>query len=173
MGQKTALIDAVKEIDISTVEAILDREPSLLSTADRDGRNLLHIACGVPTFKTMKRDRFNEDYRRIAARRGPNAGPRAQVRLSNALIERGVPVDEPFGRDKCTPLFEAVARARNLALVKSLLGHGADVRRAPGGGLFAATWWQDLDVLGVLLDAGAEIDVVVGVTPFLASWCTE
>src|SRR5262245_29335197 len=110
MGFKTALIDAVTQIDTATVEAILDENSSLLAATDRDGRNLLHIACGVPTFRTTKTDRFNEDYRAIAAKRGPNAGPKAQVRLSNALIERGLPVDEPFGRDKCTPLFEAVAR---------------------------------------------------------------
>jgi ankyrin repeat protein len=75
-----------------------------------------------------------------------------------------------MGRDHCTPLFFAVARARNLALVKLLLARGAKVNAAPGGGLFAAGWWQDLKILDVLLDAGASIDVVVGVTPFLACW---
>jgi ankyrin repeat protein len=45
------------------------------------------------------------------------------------------------------------------------------VKSAPGGGLFAAAWWDDVDNLKLLLKAGAPIDVVVGVTPFLAAWC--
>ncbi len=41
---------------------------------------------------------------------------------------------------------------------------------APGGGLFAGAWWGDLENLGILLDAGADIENVAGVTPFLAAW---
>src|SRR5688572_23533794 len=40
----------------------------------------------------------------------------------------------------------------------------AKVTSAPGGGLFAAGWWEDIDILRILLRAGAPIDVVVGVT---------
>jgi ankyrin repeat protein len=39
--------------------------------------------------------------------------------------------------------------------------------------LFAAGWWDNPKHLGLLLDAGAAIDVVVGVTPFLACWCWQ
>jgi ankyrin repeat protein len=45
------------------------------------------------------------------------------------------------------------------------------VESAPGGGLFAAGWWDDTANLELLIHAGARIDIVVGVTPFLASWC--
>ena len=148
---KSATIEAVKQLDVDAVRAILDASPARLAVTDAGGRNLLHLACGVRTSK-MKR-LMN-----------------AQVHLAGLLLDRGLAIDEPYGRDKCTPLFEAVARARNLDLVTFLLGRGADVKNAPGGGLFAATWWQDLDILDVLLRAGADIDVVVGVTPFLASW---
>jgi hypothetical protein len=41
---------------------------------------------------------------------------------------------------------------------------------APGGGLFAAGWYDDVENLKLLIDAGADVDVVVGVTPFLACW---
>src|SRR5262249_15582512 len=68
-------------------------------------------------------------------------------------------------------LFFAVARARNPLLVRRLLERGAKVERAPGGGLFAAGWWDDTENLKLLLRAGAQIDVEVGVTPFLACWC--
>jgi ankyrin repeat protein len=68
-------------------------------------------------------------------------------------------------------LFFAVARARNTALVRFLVDHGAKPTSAPGGGLFAAGWWEDLPNLKLLIRAGAPVDVVVGVTPFLACWC--
>jgi len=95
-----------------------------------------------------------------------------QVRLAALLLDRGIAIDEPYGRDRCTALFEAVARARNIDLVTFLLGRGADVHAAPGGGLFAASWWQDLDILDVLIDAGADTEVVVGVTPFFAAFAS-
>lgn len=168
---KTALLDAVKHLDIAAAEEMLDRDPALLGVTD-SGRNLLHVACGVPTFRPKKADKFNDAYRRSAARKGLHGNPGQQVRFAKMLLERGLPVDAAYGRDKCTALFEAVARARNLRLVEFLFERGADVRRAPGGALFAASWWQDLDVLDALLRAGANVDVVVGVTPFLAAWTT-
>ena len=148
---KTALIAAVERLDLPTARQLLRRTPSLRSVVDRQGRNLLHLACSVPPLK-----------------RGPSEA--AQSRTVAFLLDEGFEVDLPMGRDHCTPLFFAVARARNLALVKLLLARGAKVNAAPGGGLFAAGWWQDLKILEVLLDAGARIDVVVGVTPFLACW---
>jgi len=150
---KTALIDAVKRLDAGTVAVILDAKPELLRVMDDRQRNLLHLACAVPPAKRARSD------------------DAAQVRLADLLLDRGMEIDTPYGRDACTALFEAVARARSLALVKFLLKRGADVASAPGGGLFAAGWWQDLDILDTLLDAGADIDVIVGVTPFLACWC--
>ena len=149
-ASKTGAIDAVRSLDVDAVTAILGADPSLLRATAPNGRNLLHLACGVRT--TSARSRA------------------LQVRLAALLLDRGLAIDEPFGRDKCTALFEAVARARNIDLVRFLLERGADVHTAPGGGLFAASWWEDLDILDLLLDAGADIDVVVGVTPFLASW---
>lgn len=149
-ASKTGLLDAVRSLDVGAVAAILDTNPSLLTVTGPGERNLLHLACAVQTSSAKSRA--------------------TQLRLVALLLDRGIGIDEPYGRDRCTPLFEAVARARNAALVKFLLQRGADVNAAPGGGLFAASWWQDLEILGILLDAGADIDVVVGVTPFLASW---
>jgi len=36
--------------------------------------------------------------------------------------------------------------------------------------LFAAAWYDDVGILDLLVKAGAKIDVVVGMTPFLAAW---
>jgi ankyrin repeat protein len=149
---KTGLVNAVKGLDVDRVVEILDADPSLLRVIGDRGHNLLHLACAVkPSAARWSRD--------------------AQVRLAGVLLDRGFAIDEPYGRDACTALFEAVARARSLDLVRFLLRRGADVNAAPGGGLFAAGWWQDLDILGVLLDAGADIENVHDVTPFLACWC--
>ena len=144
---KTALFAAIRALDAEKVRALLDEKPELLSVLDPSGRNLLHLACGARTAK-----------------------PRDRMRVVDLLLDRGMPIDTPFGRDKVTPLFIAVSHARDAALIKRLLARGASVQAAPGGGLFAAGWFDDVENLRILVDAGAKIDVVVGVTPFLASW---
>jgi ankyrin repeat protein len=149
---KTAIIEAVRALDVRATKALLAATPSLRSAVDRQGRNLLHLACAMDP----------EDLQQPAA---------TQVRLVELLLDRGIEIDAPMGRDKCTALWFAVARARSKSLVTRLVARGAQVSAAPGDGLFAAGWWQDLPILKVLLDAGARIDLVVGVTPFLACWC--
>lgn len=151
-ASKTAIIDAVKSLDVDAVTAMLDVDASLLAARGQGDRNLLHLACAVRTTSAKTRA--------------------LQVRLAALLLDRGMSIDEPYGRDACTPLFEAVARARNIDLVRFLLERGAMVHAAPGGGLFAAAWWQDLDILDVLIDAGADMEIVVGVTPFLAAFAS-
>ncbi len=148
---KAAVIEAAKRLDLPATRELLESTPKLRDVTDRQGRNLLHIACAASP--AMLELPYGQ-----------------QVRLADFLLQRGFEIDEPFGKDKVTPLFIAVARARNPALVKLLLARGADVKAAPGGGLFAAGWWDDVTNMKLLLAAGAPIDVVVGVTPFLASW---
>src|SRR5262249_49785972 len=65
----------------------------------------------------------------------------------------------------------AVARARNRTLTQLLIERGAKLSAAPGEGLFAAGWWEDLTILDLLIREGARIDIVSGITPFLACWC--
>ncbi len=148
---KARLIEAVRALDLESVRAQLDAKPSLLAVTDRQGRNLLHLTCD-------------------ASGRGLPVPETQSAGLANLLLDRGLAIDEPYGRDKCTALFEAVSRARSATLIQLLIKRGAKVSSAPGGGLFAASWWDDVDNLETLLDHGARIDVVVGVTPFLASW---
>src|SRR5262249_355865 len=95
----------------------------------------------------------------------------AQARFVDFLLDRAFAIDAPVGRDKCTALFFAVARARNPVLVKLLLDRGARVASAPGDGLFAAGWWADTARRDLLIRGGGRVDTIVGVTPFLASWC--
>jgi ankyrin repeat protein len=151
---KTQLIEAVQKLDLAKTKEILNSKPSLLSVRNRQGRNLLHLACGAP-----------------CGRLGlPES---AAARMVGFLLDRGMDIEEPglSGKDPCTPLWFAVAFGRNLTVVKLLIKRGAKPQLAPGGGLYAAGWWEDLKILDLLLRAGAEIDIVVGVTPFLACWC--
>ena len=142
---KARIFDAVKRLDIEATRELLDAKPELADARDRSDRNLLHVAC--------------------------SSNDPASVRMVAFLLDRGLDIEAVSGRDRCTPLFFAVARSRNPKLVKLLLDRGAKVSNAPGGALFAAAWYDDVKNLDLLLKAGAKIDVVVGVTPFLAAWC--
>jgi ankyrin repeat protein len=149
---KARIIAAVRRLDVTSTEDLLEHDPTLLDVADRRGFNLLHLACSTSP----------------ASLKMPAS---ASVRIANVLLDRGLELESPVGRDACTALFFAVQRARNPLLVKALVSRGAKPANAPGGALFAAAWWGDRDILKILLDAGATIDIVVGVTPFLGSWC--
>ena len=151
---KTRIIEAVKQLDLESTKKLVQAKPSLLTVTDRQGRNLLHLACSA-SCKQLK------------------VSEALSARMVNFLLDQGMDIESPVGRDKCTVLFFAVARARNLTLVKLLLKRGAKVNEAPGGGLFAAGWWEDLDILDVLIRAGAKIDIIVGDTPFLGCWCVQ
>ncbi len=140
----------MQELDLALVRTILREKPELRSIRDRQDRNLLQLACSIAPEK--------------------RSSDRAQVRCADFLLGQEFDIDEPVGKDACTALFFAVARARNPSLVRLLLKRGARVATAPGGGLFAAAWYGDLENLGILLDAGANIEKVAGVTPFVAAW---
>jgi ankyrin repeat protein len=150
---KTRIIEAVKKLDIQTVRTLLAADPRLLRVTDRRGFNLLHIACCVP-----------------CAERGIPESRAAK--MVNLLLDEGLDVESklPASQERCTALFFAVARGRNATLITLLLERGAQVQNAPGGGLFAAAWHDDVRNLDLLVQAGAKVDVVVGVTPFLAAW---
>jgi ankyrin repeat protein len=148
---KTRLIESVKALDLASMRKILHAKPSLLAVTDRQGRGLLHLACSASCEDLKLRESVS-------------------ARVVTFLLDRGLDIEAPVGRDKCTVLFFAVARGRNPTLVKLLIKRGARVASAPGGGLFAGAWWDDVKNLRLLIDAGAEIDVVVGITPFLAAW---
>ena len=145
---KTRLIEAVKTLDLAQTKKILEAKPELQKVWNDQGRNLLHLACSADCKKLGK----------------PAA---AATRMVSFLLERGFDVEEEGGAgpDLCKPIWFAVAKGRNLAVVKLLLHRGAKPT-----GLYAAGWWEDIDILNLLVDAGADKEIVVGVTPFLACW---
>ena len=149
---KARIIECVQNLHLESTKELLDARPSLLNVTDRQDRNLLHLACSVSCAKLK-------------------VSESASARMVNFLLDRGMDIESPVGRDACTVLFFAVARGRNPTLVKLLIKRGAKATSAPGGGLYAAGWWEDIEILDLLIRAGARIDTVAGVTPFLACWC--
>ena len=128
-------------------------DPALLHVTDRRGFNLLHLACCVPCTDL-------------------GIAESQAAKMVTVLLDNGLDVESmlPPAQDRCTALFFAIARGRNATLIKLLLKRGAKVQNAPGGGLFAAAWYDDVGHLDLLIKAGAKVDVVVGMTPFLAAW---
>jgi ankyrin repeat protein len=151
---KARLIEAVRNLDLKATGALLAARPELLTVTDRQARNLLHLACSAscPALKVSES---------------------ASAQMVSFLLDQGLDVESPLTGGSCggcTALWFAVGRGRNATLIELLLRRGARTARAPGGGLYAAGWYEDLGNFDLLLRAGAEIDVVVGVTPFLACW---
>jgi hypothetical protein len=134
---KTRIIEAVKRLDLNSTKKLLKAKPSLVTATDRQGRNLLHLACSAS----------------CDALKVPEA---VSIRLVNFLLDLGLDIESPVGPDACTVLFFAVARARNQTLVKLLIKRGAKAASAPGGGLFAAGWWEDLENSDLLIRAGSQ-----------------
>src|SRR5262245_29395932 len=145
---KTRLFEAIKQGDFQQTKQILDAKPELLKTWNDQGRNLLHLACSIDCKKAKK----------------PES---AAAKIVTLLLERGLDIEEEGGSgpDLCKPIWFATARGRNLTVVKLLIK-----RSAQPTGLYAAGWWEDIKILNALIDAGADKEVVVGVTPFLACW---
>jgi hypothetical protein len=153
-ASKAAIIESAKALDLEGALAMLRVKPALLEVTDRSGMNLLHLAAAVQPAKL-------------------EVAEAAPIPFIDFLLAQGMPIDAqiPAGSGKgCTALFFSVGRGRNLTLARHLIRRGADPRKAPGGGLFAAGWYEDLKILDLLIDHGADTEVVVGVTPFLACW---
>ncbi len=148
---RTRLIADTRALDLAAVRAALGVRPDLRTVTDPGGRTLLHLASAACP------ERIHQ----------PRSAQLAMVRW---LLGQGFAVDETYGKDKSTALFEAVARARHPALVKLLIKHGARVTNAPGGGLFAAAWFDDASMARLLAANGADLEGVAEVTPLMAAW---
>jgi len=145
---KTRIIEAVKALDLPEIKRILKEKPELLRVWDPRRRNLLHLACSVDC----------DDFRLPES---------AAVKVVAFLLDQGLDLEENGGAgpDLCKPIWFATARGRNGALVKYLIKRGAKPE-----GLYAAGWWEDIHILKMLVEAGADMEVSGGDTPFLACW---
>jgi len=122
LPSKTALFDAAKVWDAAKVKAILAAAPKLVTDTDPRGRMALHIAC--------------------AAKPGPKQEESDGIKTVTALLKAGapleaeVPMPEEEGDFRATPVWYAVSRGENPALVRFLLKQGADASWS----LWAIVW---------------------------------
>jgi ankyrin repeat protein len=145
---KTRLIEAVKHLDLQETKEILKAKPELLTVWNDQGRNLLHLACSADCKKLQL----------------PES---SALKMVEFLLDRGFDIEQDGGAgpDLCKPIWFATAKGRNATVVKLLLDRGA----MPTG-LYAAGWWEDIKILNMLVDAGADKEIGGGETPFLACW---
>lgn len=137
---KTRLAACVKSFDTDAVVAGLNARPDLVHHADQRGRNWLHLCASVD-----------------AGKRGLE--PADALPLAEALLDFGIDVNAAAfteGTWRATPLWYAVARGNNIDLGRYLLASGS----TPEHCLWAAVYNEDLDMVALLIEAGARLDAV-------------
>lgn len=148
---KTALFEAAKCWDAAKVTQLVGESPNLVKATDARGRTALHLCAARPPKSKDDPAKDSITTAAVLLRAGADV---------NAI--HGIPDDgEIF---PATPLWYAVARGKNLPLVKALLKAGAD----PDHCLWAAVWANDARMLQVLLKAGSRTELKFdGETPLL------
>ena len=137
---KTRLTARVRAFDTHAVVAGLKARPDLLHHADERGRNWLHLCASID-----------------ARKRGLD--PADALPLAEALLDFGIDVNAAAfteGSWRATPLWYAVARGNNIDLARYLLAAGS----TPEHCLWAAVYNEDLDMIALLIEAGARLDAV-------------
>lgn len=146
---KTALFSAAKTWDAAAARALLSAAPALVRATDPKGRMALHMACAVrPGGKGLGE---------------PNGIKTVTVLLeAGSDLEAEVPMDEDEEDFRATPVWYAVSRGENLALVKYLLKRGGDASYS----LWAAVWRDDAVLCRELLKTSPRLDLKAhGETP--------
>jgi ankyrin repeat protein len=153
VASKTRLIERVKALDASAVDAALTESPELLAHREPRGWTWLHLAC---------RREVEDDAVRAAA----------SIETAKVLLRHGLDLNEAAfteGSWRATPLWCAIGRGRNLPLARFLLEQGSD----PEHCLWAAAYARDVAAIELLVSFGASLDPYAeGETPFLfaVSW---
>ena len=139
---KSALFDAAKRWDAASVKALLKAAPDLVRATDPKGRTALHMTCAVKPAKGL--------------------GEPAGIKTATALLKAGadleayVPMPAEEGDFRANPVWYAVARGENLALVKFLLKRGGD----PSYSLWAAVFRDNADLMRALLAAKPRLNLI-------------
>ena len=138
---KSAVFDAAKRWDARALERLLAASPELVNATDPKGRKALHMACAVKP--------------------APGLGEPHGIRTVTVLLECGagledaVPMDEEEGDFRATPLWYALSRGENPALVRFLLKRGADASYP----LWATVWRDDAVLCRELLKTKPRLDL--------------
>ena len=163
MISRTRMITLVRNFSADEVSKGLDEKPELLRYRDERGRNRLHLCAGVDVCKDVCKDVCRDVSRKT------NLNTENSVRLGAVLLERGLDINAPAfteGSWCATSLWYAVGRGHNLPLAKFLLKSGS----TPEHCLWAASFSEDLEMLRLLIEAGASLEAVAeGETPLLGA----
>jgi len=148
MVSKTAMLALVKAFRFADVDRALRENPELKAFRGERGRNWLHICCGQKVKKGQEKD---------------------SIKTAEVLLKHGFDMNAPAfteGSWKATPVWFAVGRGENPALLEFLLKRGAD----PNHSLWACSFRSDLAAMRLLIRHGADLEAVAeDSTPFLGA----
>ena len=140
MASKTALTGLVRQLDADAFLAGVDASPELLPHRDDRGRGWMHLACSVDA-------------------EAKGLAPERAVEIARGLLARGAEIDDPA--------FTEARGARRRSGTRSRAGEvgrssGSSSARAPRPEhcLWAASFNEDLDLLAMLIEAGASLEAV-------------
>jgi hypothetical protein len=148
---KTSLLEAMRTFDLEQVREVLGKDPGLKDLRNEKGFDLLQIC----SLRSTAGDRVSAGRQLRLARWLVSQGFDARVTSTTRPGEDGE--EEPA---ELSLVFFAIARAQNNALARYFISQGARPT-----GFFAAAWWGNWEILADLVDAGVDIDEVVGATP--------
>ncbi|HVF47831.1 MAG TPA: ankyrin repeat domain-containing protein [Pyrinomonadaceae bacterium] len=133
-------IKAVKDLDLASVTAMIEKDPKWLRWSEPDGKNALHYLCGT----------------------GPSDDPtkgKIALDILKYLIAQGMDLNsiQKIAEKDChfpaTPLWYAYTRGRNEKLYKYLLKQGAD----PSNCWWAIAWYDDVAAGKLWIKHGAKL----------------
>ena len=136
---KTRMLALVKTFQSDAVAKGLQEKPESIEFRDASGRNFLHLCAGVDVRKKSRSEASHS------------------VSLAGILLNAGININSPastHGSWHATPLWYAVGRGRNIPLARFSLEEGS----SPDHCLWAAVFNDDLEVLKLLVSAGASLD---------------
>jgi len=147
-------ITAIKELNLSRIEELLQKEPQWLSWKEDDGKNALHYLGGVVISKFPEKAETSLGILKLLLKSGMDI---------NSIHN----IPDGCGVFPATPLWYAYTRGRNELLYKHLLAHGANSDHC----MYAIAWYDDAEAAALLKKYGASINGDTGAdTPFIAAF---
>jgi ankyrin repeat protein len=147
-------ITAIKNLDLSLIEKLLQSEAKWITWAEDSGKNALHYLCGLNIGEDQQKAEISMEILKLLLKNGMDINSVHQI-------------TENCGFFPATPLWYAYTRGRNETLYTWLLKNSAN----PDHCMFAIAWYDDVKAASLFKKHGAKIDDGSdGDTPFLAAY---
>jgi hypothetical protein len=134
-------IRAIKELQLITVNELLQKDDKWTQWSEKDGKNALHYLCGL---------NLSGDPHKMET----------SLQMLKLLLDNGMDINsihkipEKSGFFPATPLWYAYTRGRNEQLYTYLLSKGAD----PNHCMFAIAWYDDVPAAELFKSYGAVVE---------------